>query len=135
MTSPQCLQCTCKHVSMAYAHAVNAAVSTASPEYVRIRQDATSHALQELCVAHILLVEWKADYHEHRWMAMGHLGLAEEEIALKYPDAAKEIRIARKAFETDPDSIPDFKALLRMLVKLDMEERDAAYRPSTPQEP
>ena len=68
--------------------------------------------LKHLSQAWILYQESITGYPHHYWPSMGHMAEAEDEIALRMPQEAGEIRAARKAWEADRTRVPGFLGLL-----------------------
>lgn len=59
-------------------------------------------ARKHLAQAVVLLQEAQQGYPEHRWLAIGHLGEAADEIIQALPQVAASIREHRKRLEVDP---------------------------------
>lgn len=59
-------------------------------------------ARKHLAQAQVLLQEAQQGYPDHRWLAIGHLGEAADEIIQALPQVAASIREHRKRLETDP---------------------------------
>ncbi len=67
-----------------------------------MRPSCTLCARKHLAQALILMNEARMGYPEHRWLAIGHLAEASDELLKEYPDLANQVRDERKRYESDP---------------------------------
>lgn len=75
---------------------------------------------KHLSQAHILIMESLMGYPEHKWLAIGHLAEASDEIYQKDKGLANEIRKHRKQFEEDGDYEIPIMTLIIMVSSLEV---------------
>lgn len=89
-----------------------------------MRPSCLSCARKHLAQALVLIHESHKGYPDHRWLAIGHLAEAEDELLAKFPAQASSVRNHRKLFEdTDWHVIP-IMDIINELTILDKEVKD-----------
>jgi len=76
-------------------------------------------ALKHISQATILLSESRQGYPAHRWLAVGHLAEASDELIADYPVEANEIRIVRLSIMDGTARIPDVVKIIEKIDALD----------------
>lgn len=87
---------------------------------------------KHLAQASVLATESRLGYPLHRWLAVGHLAEAEDEILERSPEIAKQIRIVRRMWMDDNSFAIDFLQLIAMVTAL---EPATGGEPATEREP
>ena len=67
-----------------------------------MRTSCRSCCAKHLAQAIVLMLEAIQGYPEHRWLAIGHMAEAADEIVAEDPDLAKQIRELRIRYMDDP---------------------------------
>ena len=100
-----------------------------------VRPVCSECAMKHLAQASILLSESKRGYPYHYRYALGHMAEAEEELIGKYKKEAQEIRKERKKLESNPDYLPSFDNLIKMVdeycEECELNVKHAHYKPPT----
>lgn len=72
-------------------------------------------AIKHIAQARALLLESRKGYPVHVAYAMGHLAEAEDEIVLQMPESAALIREERLMLEDNPEYVPDWERLIKIV--------------------
>lgn len=72
-------------------------------------------ARKHLAKAGILMCEARLGYAQHKWLAIGNMSEAEDELLVRYEGHARTIREHRKAYEGNMDYVVPILQLIEML--------------------
>jgi hypothetical protein len=74
--------------------------------------------LKHIAQAYVLWKETYKGYPQHKWICMGHMAEAEDEIVNAYPEVCEAIRTQRLAYQ-NYDQPPAFLGLIELVLKYD----------------
>ena len=83
-----------------------------------LRKSCLDCVLKHLGQAVVLLGEAEKGYPSHKYIALGHLGEAEDESINKYPDLAADIRSTRLDIEKDNDPEDSIEDLIERAMEV-----------------
>lgn len=89
------------------------------------RSSCPNCSMKHISNAIVLLNESKMGYPAHRWLAIGHLDQAAEEILRDYPIIANTIRNIRLELMENPDKIP---LVMKLLENMDKKFNPTLYK-------
>lgn len=91
-----------------------------SGQYDDSRDPCVLCCCKHLAQAHVLIKETHKEYPHHKWIAMGHMAEAEDEVMNAHPHMALAIRSARLSYQNE-DVEPDCIELLDLVLISDEE--------------
>jgi len=98
----------------------NESTTQCSGQYDTTRDPCVLCCCKHLAQAHVLIKETHKDYPHHKWIAMGHMAEAEDEVLNAHKAMASAIRVARLQYQND-DIEPDCCLLIDAVIQADEE--------------